>query len=141
MFKKLANKWKSFKIKFERNVNIERVLNFTYKYNYVKFKGLTRIEDTDCYIIRKHDYLYFAVKKPKWNKYIGVHRGYYTSMAGGDFPHDIYCTIDDKLKFSFKYKENIPSDIINGLYDELIENADLIEEELERKINEEYYKE
>lgn len=134
---KLKEKWKSFKESIIRENKIFDVLYLMKKYNNVNFEEIIQINDSDCYIIKSHNLLYFAVKKSNWKNYVGIHRSFYDDLS-----QDTYCAIDfNNLKFDIKFKEDIPKEVINELYDVLIENADYIEEELKLKIKEEYYKE
>ena len=133
----LKEKWKSFKKSIMRENKIYDVLYLMKKYNNVNFEELTQINNSDCYIIKKNDYLYFAVKKSNWKNYIAIHRNFYEHIS-----QDTFCTINnDNLRFDLKFKEDIPKEMIDEMYDVLIENADYIEEELKLKIKEEYYKE
>lgn len=134
---KLKEKWKSFKESIIRENKIFDVLYLMKKYNNVKFEELIQINNSDCYIIKRCDFLYFAVKKPNWKNYVGIHRSFYDDLS-----QDTYCTIDfNNLKFDIKFKEDIPKEVINELYDELIKNSDSIQQELELIIKKEYYKE
>ena len=93
---KLKEKWKSFKESIIRENKIFDVLYLMKKYNNVKFEELIQINNSNCYIIKRCDFLYFAVKKPNWKNYVGIHRSFYDDLS-----QDTYCTIDfNNLKFA-----------------------------------------
>lgn len=131
---KFFEKWKSFKDSIIKENKIYDVLCLIKKYNNVKIDKPIRVRNSNCYLIKNNDNLYLTVKKSDWKNYIGVHKSFYEDWR------IIYCTIDNDLKFEFKIKEDIPKEIIEQLYDELIDNFYFIKEELELKIREEYYK-
>ena len=73
------------------------------------------------------------VRMPDWRKYLGVKRDWEVDSSGCEFPIDTY------------YKGNnithdIPRDLIEEMYDELIRHKDEIKEYLEYKLKAEYFK-
>ena len=141
--------WKNFKNQIIRNENIRKLLNMTdYYNNKVSIKDkMLNIPTTDIYLIKKDDILIFAVKKDDWKKYIGIHRTWLMDMSGNEFSNDTFFKIQyytnakDKEFYTVipTNKKDIPTDLIESMYDELIENIMLIRIELEKLIHEEFY--
>ena len=83
--------------------------------------------DTDCNIIT------LQVKKSNWKKYISIKRDFH-----GGINYDTYYKSND-LRDIINCKD-IPSEMIEEMYEELIMHRDEIKNILENKKKEEFYK-
>lgn len=119
--KELNRQWK-------RWLNIEDVLKLTHTYRKIEIKEPIVIDD--IYIINYCYSLVFFVKKDNWKKYIGV-------RLNEDACYNLYKSSDLK-NIEYCCKSDIPKNLINEMYDELIKHLDDLKNILENKKKEEF---
>ncbi len=134
----IFKKWKELKEEWIRCSNISGALNLTCNYKRIEIKEPIIIDN--IYIIKNNNNLIFFVKKNNWKKYIGVNRDWLSDLEGNDFPSDHLYKTSDLKNIIFCYKSDIPEEIIEELYNELIEYKDDLKNALENKKREEFYK-
>ena len=124
IFKKLIKNVK-------RDWDISEICYYAEIYREIEIKEPIKIKD-NIYVVKYCDDLLFFVKESNWKKYIGVKRVFLESSS-----YDVYYKSND-LKHIINCK-NIPSEMIEEMYDELIMHRDEIKNILEDKKNEEFY--
>ena len=134
----IFKKWKELKEKWIRWSNIDNVLNLTYNYKRIEIKEPISIND--IYIVKHNDDLIFFVKKDNWKKYIGPNRDWLEDSQGNDFSHDNLYKTSDLKNIKSCHESDIPKEIIEEMYDKLIEHVDDLKNILENKKKEEFYK-
>lgn len=134
----IFKKWKELKEKWKRHSDVYDILNLTYDYKRIEINNPIIIDD--IYIIKKNDDLIFFVKKDNWKKYIGVNRDWLSDLLGNDFSHDCLYKTSDLKNITFCYESDIPKEMIEEMFDELIKYKNDIEIVLKDKIKEEFYK-
>lgn len=133
----LFRKWKEHKEQWIRYCKIYDVLNLTDDYKNVEFDDIIY---ENIYIVKRNDDLIFFVKKDNWKKYIGMNRNWLTDSQGGNFSHDhLYKSVDLK-KIINCYESDIPKELLNEVFDELIKYKNELKNILENKKKEEFYK-
>lgn len=133
----LFRKWKEHKEQYIRYCKIYDVLNLTDDYKNVEFDDIIY---ENIYIVKRNDDLIFFVKKDNWKKYIGMNRNWLTDSQGGNFNHDhLYKSVDLK-KIINCYESDIPKELLNEVFDELIKYKNELKNILENKKKEEFYK-
>lgn len=113
--KELNRQWK-------RWLNIKDVLKLTHTYRKIEIKEPIVIDD--IYIINYCCSLVFFVKKDNWKKYIGVRLNEdacYNLYA--DSCYNLYKSSDLK-NIEYCCKSDIPKNLINEMYVELIKHLD-----------------
>ena len=131
IFKKLKEKW-------IRHSNIYDILNLTYDYKNIELDS--PIQVNNIYILKKKNDLIFFVKKDNWKKYIGINRDWFTDLSGNDFSNDHLYKSTDLKKIKRCYESDIPKELIEETFDELIKYKDDLKSILEDKKKEEFYK-
>lgn len=134
----IFKKWKELKEKWIRWSNINDVLNLTYDYKRTEIEELIIIDD--IYIVKNKDDLIFFVKKFNWKKYIGINRDWLEDSQGNDFSQDHLYKTSDLENIKSCYKSDVPKEMIEEMYDKLIEHVDDLKNILENKKKEEFYK-
>jgi hypothetical protein len=134
----IMNIFKKWKENIKRYNDFEELLNLSYKYRYVKLNGL--IQMNDVFLVAKNDDLIFFVKKENWKKYIGISRIYLSDSQGNDFSKDSFYKTSSLKEIRSCYDSEIPNDLIEEMFDELIKYKNDIEIVLKDKIKEEFYK-
>ncbi len=133
----LFRKWKEHKEQWIRYCKIYDVLNLTDDYKNVEFDNIIY---ENIYIVKRNDDLIFFVKKDNWKKYIGMNRNWLTDSQDGSFSHDhLYKSVDLK-KIIDCYESDIPKELLNEVFDELIKYKNELKNILENKKKEEFYK-
>lgn len=132
--------WKEVKKRYKRCCDKYTVLDYSYDYKNVDIRT-PQILAGIIYIIKNSSYgLIFFVKKDNWKKYIGVNRDWLFDSQGNDFYQDhLYKSIDLK-EIKSCYESDIPKEMIEEMFDELIKYKYDIKESLEITIKEEFYK-
>ena len=134
----LFKKWREYKKQWIKHYTICSVLNLTYDYKNIELNS--SIQVNNIHILKKKNDLIFFVKKNNWKKYIGVNRDWLTDLCGNDFSNDhLYKSIDLK-KIKRCYESDIPKELIEETFDELIKYKDDLKSILEDKKKEEFYK-
>jgi hypothetical protein len=117
----------------KRDWNISEVFYYAKIYDEVEIENKKPIKINDkVYVVRYSDDLIFFVKEANWKKYIGVKRIYLE-----DSQYDIYYKSSD-LK-NIKNCRDIPIEMIEIMYDELIKYKNDINSALQVIKNEEFY--
>ena len=124
IFKKLIKNVK-------RDWDIGEICYYTKIYREIEIKEPIKIKD-NIYAVKYSNDLLFFVKESNWKKYIGVKRVFLESSS-----YDAYYKSND-LKHIINCKD-IPSEMIEEMYDELIMHRDEIKNILENKKKEEFY--
>ena len=109
-------------------MNIKDILKLTRTYRKIEIKEPIIIDD--IYIIKYCYRLAFFVKKDNWKKYIGV-------SLDEDSYYNLYKTSDLK-NIEYCFESDIPKNLINEMYDELIKHLDDLKNILENKKKEEF---
>jgi hypothetical protein len=125
IFKKLIKNVK-------RDWDIGEICYYAKIYREIEIKEPIKIKD-NIYAVKYCNDLLFFVKESNWKKYIGVKRVFLESSS-----YDVYYKSND-LKHIINCK-NIPSEMIEIMYDELIIHKDELKNILEDKKKEEFYK-
>lgn len=125
IFKKLIKNVK-------RDWDIGEICYYAKIYREIEIKEPIKIKD-NIYAVKYCDDLLFFVKESNWKKYIGVKRVFLESSS-----YDVYYKSND-LKHIINCK-NIPSEMIEIMYNELIMHKDELKNILEDKKKEEFYK-
>lgn len=133
----IFKKWKELKEKWIRWSNVNDVLNLTYDYKRTEIEELIIIDD--IYIVKNKDDLIFFVKKSNWKKYIGINRDWLEDSQGNDFSQDYLYKTSDLENIKSCYKSDVPKEMIEEMYDKLIEHVDDLKNILENKKKEEFY--
>lgn len=120
---------KELNMQWKRWLNIKDILKLTHTYRTIEIKEPIIIDD--IYIIEYCYSLAFFVKKDNWKKYIGV------SLVEEDSCYILYKSSDLK-NIEFCCKSDIPKNLINEMYDELIKHLDDLKNILENKKKEEF---
>lgn len=134
----IFKKWKELKEKWKRHSNVYDILNFTYDYERIEINNPIIIDDI-CIVKHNNDLIFF-VKKDNWKKYIGINRDWLSDSQGNDFSCDHLYKTSDLKNIIFCYKSDVPKEIIEEMYDELIKHKDDLKNILEDKKKEEFYK-
>ena len=100
-------------------------------YHEIEIEEPIKITD-NIYAVKYFNDLLFFVKKSNWKKYISVKRDFH------NIDYDTYYKSND-LKDIINCKD-IPSEMIEEMYEELIMHRDEIKNILENKKKEEFYK-
>lgn len=124
IFKKLIKNVK-------RDWDIGEICYYAKIYREIEIKEPIKIKD-NIYAVKYCNDLLFFVKESNWKKYIGVKRVFLESSS-----YDVYYKSND-LKHIINCK-NIPSEMIEIMYDELIIHKDELKNILEDKKKEEFY--
>lgn len=128
----IFKKWKKFS-------NIYDVLNLTYDYKTLEINNPIIINN--IYIMKNNNDLIFFVKKDNWKKYIGVNRDWLCDSQGNNFSSDhLYKTSDLKNIIKIYQDSDVPKELIEETYDELIKYKCDLEDILKDKKKEEFYK-
>ena len=124
IFKKLIKNIK-------RDWDISEICYYAEIYREIEIKEPIKIKD-NIYAVKYSNDLLFFVKESNWKKYIGIKRVFLESSSYDGFykSNDLKHIIDCK---------NIPSEMIEEMYDELIMHKDEIKNILENKKKEEFY--
>ena len=125
IFKKLIKNIK-------RDWYISEICYYAKIYREIEIKEPIKIKD-NVYAVKYFNDLLFFVKESNWKKYIGVKRIFLESSS-----YDVYYKSKD-LKHIIDCK-NIPSEMIEIMYNELITHKDELKNILENKKKEEFYK-
>ena len=125
IFKKLIKNIK-------RDWDISEICYYAEIYREIEIKEPIKIKD-NIYAVKYSNDLLFFVKESNWKKYIGVKRIFLESSS-----YDVYYKSED-LKHIINCK-NIPSEMIEIMYNELIIHKDELKNILEDKKKEEFYK-
>ena len=125
IFKKLIKNIK-------RDWDISEICYYAEIYCEIEIKEPIKIKD-NIYAVKYSNDLLFFVKESNWKKYIGVKRVFLESSS-----YDVYYESED-LKHIINCK-NIPSEMIEIMYNELIIHKDELKNILEDKKKEEFYK-
>lgn len=132
----IFKKWKELKKEWIKCLNIGTVLNLTYNYKKIEIKEPIIIGD--IYIVKNNDDLIFFVKKDNWKKYIGANRVWFTTSQD-DFSCDYLYKTSDLKNITSCDESDIPKEIVEEMYDKLIEHTDDLKNALEGKKKEEFY--
>lgn len=127
----IFKKWKTYS-------DVYDILNLTYDYKRIEINSPIIIDD--IYIVKHNDDLIFFVKKDNWKKYIGINRDWLSDSQGNDFSHDHLYKTSDLKNIIFCYKSDVPKEMIEEMYDELIKHKDDLKNILEGIKKEEFYK-
>lgn len=114
------------------------ILNLTYDYKNIELGS--SIQVNNIYILKKKNDLIFFVKKDNWKKYIGVNRDWLTDLYGKAFSNNCLYKSTDLKKIKRCYESDIPKELIEETFDELIKYKDDLKSILEDKKKEEFYK-
>lgn len=135
---KFFRKWKEYKERLVKRSKIYDILNLTYDYKNIELSS--PIQVNNIYILKEKNDLIFFVKKDNWKKYIGMNRDWLTDSQGGSFSHDyLYKSVDLK-EIKSCYESDIPKELLNEVFDELIKYKNELKNILENKKKEEFYK-
>lgn len=134
----IFKKWKELKEKWIRWSNIDNILNLTYNYKNIEIEKPIIIGN--IYIVKDKNDLIFFVRKDNWKKYIGINRDWLEDSQGNDFSHDNLYKTSDLKNIKFCHESDVPKEIIEEMYDKLIEHIDALKNILEDKKKEEFYK-
>ena len=135
---RIIKKWKELKEKWIRWSNVDYVLNLTFNYKRIEIKEPITIND--IYIVKHNDDLIFFVKKDNWKKYIGVNRDWLVDSQGNNFSNNHLYKTSDLKNIKSCHESDIPKEIIEEMYDKLIEHIDDLKNILESTKKEEFYK-
>lgn len=124
IFKKLIKNIK-------RDWDISEICYYAEIYREIEIKEPIKIKD-NIYAVKYSNDLLFFVKESNWKKYIGIKRVFLESSS-----YDVYYKSND-LKHIIDCK-NIPSEMIEEMYDELIMHKDEIKNIFENKKKAEFY--
>lgn len=128
----LTNRIRQWKADIKRNCDKAEILGLTYKYRTVELLGEEKVT-ANIKAANINDSLVLLVRMPDWRKYLGVRREWEVDSSGCEFPIDTY--YKDK-----NTAHDIPQQLIEEMFDELIEHKDEIKEYLEYKLKAEYFK-
>lgn len=134
----LFRKWREYKKQWINHCTICGILNLTYDYKNIELGS--PIQVNNIYILKKKNDLIFFVKKDNWKKYIGINRDWFTDSWGNDFSNDHLYKSTDLKKIKKCYESDIPKELIEETFDELIKYKDDLKSILEDKKKEEFYK-
>ena len=124
--------FKRWKENFIRNININEVLYYAKEYREIEIEKPIKVNE-EIYIVKYASDLIFFMKKSNWKKYIGVRKVYLEDSA-----YDAYYKSDD-LK-DITNCNDIPSEMTEEMYDELVKYKDEIHSLLGKTKHEEFYK-
>ena len=125
------NSFKKLIKNVKRDWDIGEICYYAKIYREIEIKEPIKIKD-NIYAVKYCNDLLFFVKESNWKKYIGVKRVFLESSS-----YDVYYKSND-LKHIINCK-NIPSEMIEIMYDELIIHKDELKNILEDKKKEEFY--
>ncbi len=134
---KFFRKWKEYKERLIKRSKIYDILNLTYDYKNIELGS--PIQVNNIYILKKKNDLMFFVKKDNWKKYIGMNRDWLTDSWGNDFSNDHLYKSTDLKKIKRCYESDVPKELIEEMFDELIKYKDDLKNILEDKKKEEFY--
>lgn len=134
----IFKKWKECKERLVKHSKIYGILNLTYDYKNIELGS--PIQVNNIYILKKKNDLMLFVKKDNWKKYIGVNRDWLTDSYGNDFSNDHLYKSTDLKKIKRCYESDVPKELIEETFDELIKYKDDLKSILEDKKKEEFYK-
>ena len=124
--------FKRWKENFIRNININEVLYYAKEYREIEIEKPIKVNE-EIYIVKYASNLIFFMKKSNWKKYIGVRKVYLEDSA-----YNTYYKSDD-LK-DITNCNDIPSEMTEEMYDELVKYKDEIHSLLGKTKHEEFYK-
>ena len=135
---KFFRKCKEYKERLVKRSKIYDILNLTYDYKNIELGS--PIQVNNIYILKKKNDLIFFVKKDNWKKYIGMNRDWLTDSWGNDFSNDHLYKSTDLKKIKICYESDVPKELIEETFDELIKYKNDLKSILEDEKKEEFYK-